>query len=210
MSLVDLLATTTVGAGWGAHAVVLRRRIRRARRDPLTGLWTRDAFGAQGGRLLARRECLVVIVDVNDFKSINDRYGHAAGDAALVAVADVLTGWAGPGAVAGRLGGDEFVAVRVIRPGECPKTLVAALGGDLVTTVRYETFEVAASASAGVAHVARPGLSLKGALQVADGALYEAKRSGGGSRLRVLRSAGTAAHAWRPRRHKRTGQSFVD
>ncbi len=205
MSLVGLLAATTVGVGWGTHAVVLRRRLRRARRDPLTGLWTRDAFGTRAGRLLARRECLVVIVDVDRFKEVNDRYGHAAGDAVLVAVAGAVVRWGGPGAVAGRLGGDEFVAVRVVRPGDDPDALVTGLGRALAVAVPYESFEVAVSASVGAARVVRPGLGLPGAIQVADGALYEAKRSGGGAILRVLRSAGVGAHAWRPRRHKRAG-----
>jgi diguanylate cyclase (GGDEF)-like protein len=200
----DLLTATAVGAGWATHGVLLRRRLRTARQDPLTGVWTRAAFAMKAGRLLDRRECLVALADVDRFKEINDTYGHGAGDAALVEVAGCLSRWAGARGVAGRFGGDEFVAVRPVAAEERPTDLVNGLGRDLRRTMRYGTLVLDVVVSVGAAHLTMPGLRLADALQVADGAMYQAKRDGT-SVTRVVRASGAAGHGWRPRRHKRTG-----
>jgi diguanylate cyclase (GGDEF)-like protein len=106
------VATALPAAGWPLHAAVLRRRLAKARRDPLTGLAARDLFEARAARILARRPgALVVLVDLDGFKMLNDTRGHAAGDAVLVQAARRLAAYVGPGGIAGRLGGDEFAAV---------------------------------------------------------------------------------------------------
>ena len=84
-----------------------------ASHDHLTGLPNRRLFYCRGAALVAeaaRRPLVAVLVDLDEFKRINDTYGHRAGDEVLVNVALRLAGLAGGGLVA-RLGGDEFVAL---------------------------------------------------------------------------------------------------
>ncbi|MFC8273840.1 GGDEF domain-containing protein [Streptomyces sp. NPDC057271] len=102
--------------GWAVHALTLHRRLAAERRDPLTGAQRRAAFERRAQRLLARhqKDSLLCLVDLDNFKGLNDTHGHAAGDAALAATGERLARWAGPHGVVGRLGGDEFaVATRV-------------------------------------------------------------------------------------------------
>ncbi|WP_323748967.1 diguanylate cyclase domain-containing protein [Streptomyces sp. PR69] len=94
-TLTAVSAALPVVAGWSVHSVRLRRRIEAARRDPLTGLWTRDAFAERACALLARsRAHLVCVVDLDGFKQVNDTLGHAAGGAVLRTVGRRLAGWA--------------------------------------------------------------------------------------------------------------------
>lgn len=86
--------------------------------DPLTGLLNRRAFRRQTSELIARRDdddryLLVALVDLDDFKSLNDTHGHIAGDHALVAVADALRVNVAPTAVIARNGGEEFLIADV-------------------------------------------------------------------------------------------------
>lgn len=86
---------------------------RAASLDGLTGALTRVMFDDHVARALARHRdsgepLLVSLIDVDGFKAINDRHGHAAGDAVLVTLTERLRELAGPGDVVGRLGGDEF------------------------------------------------------------------------------------------------------
>ncbi len=90
--------------------------VRASRTDPLTGLANRAGFV----RLLDRQHArsahslepyAVLVMDLTDFKQLNDTQGHAAGDAALTGVAQALEGASRPGDALGRWGGDEFVAL---------------------------------------------------------------------------------------------------
>jgi diguanylate cyclase (GGDEF)-like protein len=85
--LAAVAAGVPVVAGWSAHWVWLRGRLTAARRDPLTGLWTREAFTRRAARLLRDPRAVVVLADVDHFKQVNDTHGHAAGDALLAATA---------------------------------------------------------------------------------------------------------------------------
>lgn len=102
------------------HALLraLRGDLAHADLDPLTGLLNRRAFRRQTLTLLARRGkehgyLLVALLDLDDFKSLNDTHGHAVGDQALVAVADALRATATPTAVIARSGGEEFLIADV-------------------------------------------------------------------------------------------------
>ncbi|MFI0515812.1 GGDEF domain-containing protein [Streptomyces sp. WSLK1-5] len=98
--------------GWTVHVLALHRQLAAARRDPLTGLWGRDGFTTHASALTTRhtKAAMVLLVDVDHFKQINDTHGHAAGDRVLAATAARITVWAGSRGVVGRLGGDEFAA----------------------------------------------------------------------------------------------------
>ncbi|AXK34669.1 GGDEF domain-containing protein [Streptomyces armeniacus] len=178
-----LLLTTAVLplTGWAAHAAVLHRRLAAARTDPLTGLLRRDAYTARARRILARHgnDALVVMVDQDHLKEINDLYGHAAGDAVLAATASRLTAWAGPRAAVGRLGGDEFAAVLTL-PYDDRELHLEQLVRTLHTPVLLEDDQaVDVAASIGAAAQDILGLRDLSTLQrAADAALYDGKHTG--------------------------------
>ena len=96
-----------------AHDRMAERLERLANQDELTGALTRRAFLAQAGALLeaargAAQRVTLAIVDIDHFKSINDRYGHAAGDRVLAQFGRIVKGGVRASDVFGRLGGEEF------------------------------------------------------------------------------------------------------
>ncbi|MFG3042891.1 GGDEF domain-containing protein [Streptomyces sp. NPDC048330] len=168
--------------GWTLHAVSLRRKLTAARRDPLTGLLGRDGYTTRARQTLARYgdSVLVVLVDLDHFKQINDGPGgHAAGDRVLAATATRLTAWAGSRGAVGRLGGDEFaVAVRI---GPARRALrLAQLTQLLAQPVEIEDgILVDVAASVGAASPDVLGTTDLSVLQrAADAAMYAGKHTG--------------------------------
>ena len=101
-----------------------------ADQDPLTSAKNRRAFIRELKRASALRQrygapASLVYFDIDDFKQVNDRYGHAAGDAALQAVADRLSAHVRESDVVGRMGGDEF-AVLLVQADRASRTLAVA------------------------------------------------------------------------------------
>lgn len=191
-----LLVTTAAVplAGWAVHAVTLHRQLAKTRRDPLTGLLRRDAYTARGRRLLARHggSMAVAMVDADRFKEINDRFGHAAGDTVLAAIATRLTAWAGPRAAIGRLGGDEFAVVLDLPYHQRARRLEQLMRMLHTPVTLDDGSTVDAAASVGVATPDAIGSSDLSVLQrAADAALYEGKHSGHACEA-------TRAHATRP------------
>ncbi|WP_336621612.1 GGDEF domain-containing protein [Streptomyces sp. DH37] len=173
MSAATLAAP--LAAGWGAHTLVWRRRLDRARRDPLTGLHTRHGWTLRAERIIARPGAVVLLVDLDRFKQINDTFGHAAGDAVLVTTAERLAHWCGDTGAAGRLGGDEFAAVAT-----SPRGTVPQLRAALAEPVSVDGQLVPTSASVGMARVADlPVPVLSAALEAADRSMYAAKGTPG-------------------------------
>ncbi|MCX5075609.1 GGDEF domain-containing protein [Streptomyces sp. NBC_00513] len=160
--------------GWAAHSGLLTHRLAAARRDPLTGLRTRAGWTVRAERFIRRhRDSVVLLLDLDDFKSLNDTHGHAAGDAALTATAARLTAWCDRYGIAGRLGGDEFVAVHRLPH---RNDLDAALN----TPLLYQGRSLPVSASVGSCRLA--DLTVRGlpeALAAADAAMYAAKGTPG-------------------------------
>ncbi len=100
----------------GARNDLLRRLEHLARHDHLTGVLRRGAFLERASALLAGvaasgRPAAVLMIDIDHFKRINDRYGHAQGDRVLAAVAAALQSGLRGGAVLGRIGGEEFAVL---------------------------------------------------------------------------------------------------
>ncbi|WP_245590710.1 GGDEF domain-containing protein [Nitratidesulfovibrio termitidis] len=164
--------------------------------DPLTGLMNRRAFLRQVELELQRvhrggTEICLAMLDLDDFKRVNDTWGHACGDLVLRRLADLLRDATRAYDVAARIGGEEFV---LLLPGASPMRAQALLER-LLQDLRDESFECRgetfrSSFSAGIA-------GCKGAtvcqaeelLDRADKALYEAKASGK-ARVRVHRLPG--------------------
>jgi diguanylate cyclase (GGDEF)-like protein len=112
---VILPAATIPATGWAVHATVLLRRLHEERRDPISGLPGRRAWMRRADRLIRRGTAnTVLFCDLDDFKAVNDTFGHEAGDAALRAVGHRLQDYIAGRGVASRLGGDEFVAALAV------------------------------------------------------------------------------------------------
>ncbi|WP_405888074.1 GGDEF domain-containing protein [Streptomyces sp. NBC_01136] len=168
-----------IAAGWSLHALRLTRRIESARRDPLTGLWTRDAFTERAERRLRVRPVAVYLVDLNRFKEINDTHGHAAGDAVIRATGERLAAWAvDHDAVVGRLGGDEFAALAPVDSHAHLTDTLNRLSETLEAPVETASRVLDVSASIGAVGV-DPGseqVALSELLRLADEQMYRAKR----------------------------------
>ncbi|MFJ2180827.1 GGDEF domain-containing protein [Streptomyces anulatus] len=186
--LTALAAAGPLAAGWSVHTVWLRRSLRTARLDPLTGLRTRDGFIRRANVLLKDPRAVVLLADVDHFKQINDQYGHAAGDALLKATADRLAHYVGRDGVAGRLGGDEFAAVVIDTHGTI-SDLLAVLHGVLARPADGMNQAVRTTVSLGwVGAADYPGEDLSGLLRRADEAMYAAKQARTGVRRAGLGS----------------------
>jgi diguanylate cyclase (GGDEF)-like protein len=156
--------------------------------DPLTRTWNRSGIKEVFTReiSLAQREKQpigVIMADIDHFKSVNDTYGHDAGDAVLKRVADRIRLTVRPYDSIGRMGGEEFLVVLPKSHGPTVKTVAERIrrsveeqhidlpgGGTIPVTL-----------SLGIAHaLCRPGFApeLESLAKVADTALYEAKRGG--------------------------------
>jgi diguanylate cyclase len=120
----------------------------------------------------------VGLIDIDNFKKLNDSLGHAAGDAALRALAAQVRDALRPADHVARFGGEEFV---VLLPGtalaEAQEVLTRLQRGLSMALFMHEGREVFVTFSAGVT-AWRPGESLDSAVERADAALYEAKRTG--------------------------------
>jgi len=171
-------------------AVVLRsaqlyEEMRRlATTDALTGLDNRRRFLQQLEETLKRarryREAFaVVLLDVDHFKSVNDRHGHRAGDRVLQAVAEAMREWVRDTDAVARIGGDEFAALLLQMDAAHAAPVVERLRDAVQALCVHEgdsTLELAVSA--GIAAYPAHGGDAEALLSRADGALYEAKRLG--------------------------------
>jgi diguanylate cyclase (GGDEF)-like protein len=203
LAAVALLAVVLAGAGAALWALLRRRRVLAdlALKDELTGAPNRRAVGAYAAAQLRQTRSLgvplsVALVDFDHFKQINDRYGHAGGDALLrgfaAAAQRVLRGQDR----VGRWGGEEWLLVMPGTPLEELPLVDARLRRALADTVvpglpqpHGCTFSMGAAQSG-------PGLdSLERLLEEADRCLYRAKAEG---RDRLVLAAGAAAEAAQP------------
>ena len=161
----------------------------RANHDPLTGLPNRDQFRAALDDAIASaraqdRAVAVLYVDLDDFKIVNDGFGHEAGDELLVAVADRLRAATRGSDVVGRDGGDEFLVLMPDLPGRLEASTGAAelaagrVREALLRPVAAAGTEVDISASVGVSLFPYDAADTQTLLRHADAAMYEAKAAG--------------------------------
>lgn len=150
-----------------------------ANTDLLTGLLNRRGLKAREPNILARPRWAVMAVDLDGFKQVNDRLGHAAGDEVLIEAAAAMRMATREGDIIARMGGDEFAIVLPDADRHAVETIATRL---VVALTRQQSLPgselVAISGSIGCALVEPPGLPLDKALARADQALYAAKRAG--------------------------------
>lgn len=156
-----------------------------AHHDPLTRVHNRRHF--LGAASLAirtaqseRQALCVIMVDVDNFKLINDSHGHACGDAVLRAVSDTCTRQLRAHDLFARYGGEEFVALLPGTDAELATAIAERLRRSVESLQLTDAAgqRIAVTASFGVAHLGYPSGSLEQLLQAADHALYRAKRTG--------------------------------
>jgi diguanylate cyclase (GGDEF)-like protein len=169
----------SIGMVMLAHDQLVRRMERLATIDELTGALMRRAFMAKANVLLneARdtgKPLSIAILDIDNFKAINDGFGHAVGDRTLTHIASVVFAQLRPCDLFGRLGGEEFAIMFV----DAYKNDATALTNALRLAVETSPEAgVRCTLSAGVDRIA-PGDTLERAVARADAALYTAKALG--------------------------------
>ena len=157
------------------------RFAREARTDDLTGLgnriaWTEALEAERRRRARYRRPVVVMAVDIDRLKDINDRHGHEAGDELLKAAADILRSTMRETDVVARIGGDEFGVLLPETSSDVVESLVRRMH-EACTAWRGSTAALRLSLSIGWA-APEPFGDLNEALRVADSRMYDAKRSG--------------------------------
>jgi diguanylate cyclase (GGDEF)-like protein len=169
----------SIGMAMLAHDQLVRKMERLATIDELTGALTRRAFLTKANALLAQRRATgaplsVAIVDIDNFKLINDSFGHAVGDHTLTHFAAVVSARLRSSDLFGRIGGEEFCVVFVDTGGADAERLTNAMR---LAVEQSPAGEVRCTFSAGVASI-DAGDTLDAAMARADTALYTAKLAG--------------------------------
>jgi diguanylate cyclase (GGDEF)-like protein len=176
-ALLDELAT------WQSHVATETASLEyRASHDSLTGLCNRALFEDRLLRAithaaLRNTQIALLLIDCDRFKEINDRFGHAAGDAVLVCVSDRLQGQLGPGDVAARLGGDEFaLLITSGRHIADARRIAEGIMASMLTPITLPGGEgIVASLSIGIAMYPEHARDVSQLLHQADLAMYESK-----------------------------------
>jgi diguanylate cyclase (GGDEF)-like protein/PAS domain S-box-containing protein len=154
--------------------------------DRLTGLANRSLFLDRLSHAMDRGDrgadpVAVLFLDLDDFKTVNDSFGHPVGDHLLVAVAERIRSATRPGDTVARFGGDEFAVL--VESGSMPEAAEAVaqrIAESLIPTFRVQGNDVSVRASIGIALGQRPQESPDDLLRDADLAMYLAKHNGKG------------------------------
>ncbi|MBA1348471.1 GGDEF domain-containing protein [Rhizobium sp. WYCCWR 11152] len=147
--------------------------------DPLTGLLNRRALFDQYGTRPMGTTTAVIVFDIDHFKSVNDRFGHATGDRVLNVFAGELSAHCRTGDTAARLGGEEFVLVlKEIMPGRAELTAERIRRAFEAREIHIDDEVLTCTVSVGVAPGRSKNLDFDTMLSAADKALYVAKRAG--------------------------------
>jgi diguanylate cyclase (GGDEF)-like protein len=178
-----------LGSLWMFEDVTIERRnakqlIQLAERDALTGLYNRRRFNEEVARMTADAQrngtrLALLFFDLDEFKQINDIYGHRAGDALLISVAREVGAQVRRNEIFARLGGDEFVILTPDAAGDVPKFLaerVTRAIGQLC--LEFERQNLRVSCSCGIAVYPENAATPDDLLACADAAMYQAKAAG--------------------------------
>lgn len=198
ISLWNAFTRLVIYAGTGVMLALLRRdreilrahgarEARLARSDPATGLPnSRGFFESVEATLERAREegapVAAIYIDLDNFKAVNDRLGHAAGDDVLAEVARVLSTATNGSAVAGRIGGDEFALfMRDASAAEARETAERIRAGIADIAATFPEFGF--GATAGVAHFTTAPSKADDLVRAADDAMYAGKARGKGTTI---------------------------
>lgn len=179
--LIVLLVTVSFSMTTLSNDRLVTALSERAARDGMTGLLNRETFLDQARAELIRLDgsksvSTLVLADLDHFKSVNDTFGHAAGDAAIHAFADALRASVRRTDLVGRFGGEEFILFLPEADAEKAKAITAGISQRYRSTAAPDGV-VFPTVSYGIASTALDS-SLTRLTQAADGALYEAKARG--------------------------------
>jgi diguanylate cyclase (GGDEF)-like protein len=168
--------------------------------DPLTGMFNRRGFAEATSRVIEReanagRPVTVLIFDIDHFKSINDRFGHAAGDEILKLFAAIVINSLRITDLSGRIGGEEFAALLTCSLDEAVVVAERVREAFANSGIAVEDGPVDTTVSIGVAG-GPAGTELEVLLAAADAALYQAKR-GGRNRVEASEELPLSLENWR-------------
>jgi diguanylate cyclase (GGDEF)-like protein len=179
--MIFAIALLGVGLVRDRHETELRRH---AETDPLTGVLNRRGFLDSAERDIARarseqRPIGLLLFDLDHFKTVNDRFGHLAGDRALVRFAALAVRAIRANDLIGRIGGEEFAALLNGVDMSTATVIAERIRADFATLgIEHDGMAIPATVSAGVAVASGAGADLGGLLAEADRALYGAKGAG--------------------------------
>ena len=149
--------------------------------DNLTGLLNKAATNEKLEMLCKRKHGILMMIDLDSFKLVNDIYGHDAGDKILTSFSDLIKGLLGPDDIIGRIGGDEFTAFSVtLKNEEDIKEFTLKLNSALLKEARIilgEDMDIPLGASVGAIFLNGNGTVYSDALKKADKALYNVKHN---------------------------------
>jgi diguanylate cyclase (GGDEF)-like protein len=161
-----------------AHERAERDAQRNANTDPTTGLANRrELLHSLAEKIETRSSGILVLLDLDHFKRVNDLHGHSTGDQLLCAVADVVTGAAPAGSCCARIGGDEYAIIIDSAEPSIAEGFAGALVERLSMPLPIGNIQAHVSASIGLAAIEKSDKDDE-ALRRCDVALYAAKRAG--------------------------------
>jgi diguanylate cyclase (GGDEF)-like protein len=152
--------------------------------DPLSGVANRRAFLERASHLLSRHEAdheplAMLLFDLDYFKQINDRLGHATGDAVLQIFAGTASSTLGADVLFARIGGEEFASCMPVGDMDEAYAIAERVRRNFTAAAaRFGSEELLPSVSIGIALGREPGMTVGSLLSIADGALYRAKELG--------------------------------
>ncbi|MBA3022493.1 MAG: sensor domain-containing diguanylate cyclase [Sideroxydans sp.] len=182
--LIRLLSIALASiAGWMMYMLIRSRSdlAALAMYDQLTGLPNRHLLEDRADMVFARHKrkpgqtCAILFLDLDGFKSINDRYGHKAGDAVLLAVAQRAKDVVRANDTIARWGGDEFIVLMDEVEPETLQPLVDRLRSEIESPIMFEDQSLSVGVSVGVAMCPAVGGTLDEVLKMADRQMYEEK-----------------------------------
>lgn len=148
--------------------------------DVLTGLWNRAYTEHAVNEMISQeKKGALFMLDMDNFKAVNDNYGHIAGDETLKVFAGTLKKFAGEGDILCRIGGDEFmIFVKGVTEKSELSSRAAGIISDLQKKFAALSFEIECSVSIGIAQTPEDGLEFNKLYNSADKALYYVKQNG--------------------------------
>ncbi|PKM72156.1 MAG: hypothetical protein CVU91_10525 [Firmicutes bacterium HGW-Firmicutes-16] len=150
-----------------------------AQTDIFTGLYNKATTETLIGEEVGKGAGIMFLLDIDDFKSVNDRFGHEAGDCVLRYFSDLLINIFRKGDIVGRVGGDEFmIYIRDTADISIAKGKASEILKALKTGVDYENIRIIVTSSIGITVIDEKNYSFSEAYNQADSALYEAKFNG--------------------------------